>query len=538
MSLPVRPLGDAAAVVTFADGFDPDAVRRIRGFDRELFRRPFAGLVEAVPTLRSLVVHYDPRRLRYAELAERLGEIEATPEADEPGRLHEIPTRYGGEEGPDLQAVAAERGLTPDEVARRHAARTYSVLMMGFSPGFAYLGPLDETLNVPRLATPRVRVAPGSVAVAGRMSAVYPHSSAGGWRLIGRTDVALFDPGVYPPAVLAPGDRVRFVPVDRLGTPPAAVPPPAHETGLEACFEVVEPGFTSVQDLGRPGWRRYGVPVGGAMDAGALRRANQAVGNTPSAAGLECTLSGPTLRFLTACQLCVTGADLGAILDRADLGAWPVPLERRFLARPGHTLRFVAPRQGCRAYVAVEGGVAVPLILGSRSTAVGAGFGGLEGRLLRAGDVLRRGRPSRARAEGDGAPRLIPRDGVTTLRVVHGPELGDLDAASAARLFDTDFPVTATSDRAGQRLGGPPLQALRTFEILSDGTPEGTVQVPPDGHPIVFGPDGATVGGYMRAVSVIAADQDQLGQTVPGRSSLRFVPVSVEEAQDAARERP
>ena len=126
--------------------------------------------------------------------------------------LHELPVRYGGDDGPDLESVAEEVGHSPADVVELHAATTYEVLFLGFAPGFAYLGELEPPLVVPRLATPRPRVPAGSVAIAGPMTAVYPHASAGGWRLLGRTDALLFDPGATPPARLRPGDRVRFVP--------------------------------------------------------------------------------------------------------------------------------------------------------------------------------------------------------------------------------------------------------------------------------------------------------------------------------------
>jgi KipI family sensor histidine kinase inhibitor len=164
----------------------------------------------------SVLVPFDPERLDAAGVRrlveDALGAIRDGPATPAVGSLHEVPVRYGGDDGPDLEAVAAEVGLRPSEVVELHAGTVYEVLFLGFAPGFAYLGEVHARLVVPRLATPRVRVPAGSVAIAGAMTAVYPQASPGGWRILGRTDTVMFDPGAAPPARFRPGDRVRFVP--------------------------------------------------------------------------------------------------------------------------------------------------------------------------------------------------------------------------------------------------------------------------------------------------------------------------------------
>jgi KipI family sensor histidine kinase inhibitor len=161
-------------------------------------------------------VPFDPRAVAAADVEARLAHaLDTMPETVDPrpeAPFHELAVRYGGDDGPDLEPVAEEVGLSPADVVELHAAATYEVLFLGFAPGFAYLGELVPALVVPRLATPRSRVPAGSVAIAGPMTAVYPHATAGGWRLLGRTDALLFDPADAPPARLRPGDRVRFVP--------------------------------------------------------------------------------------------------------------------------------------------------------------------------------------------------------------------------------------------------------------------------------------------------------------------------------------
>jgi len=206
--------GDAALVVEFGDAIDLEINRRVHALARVLAENPLPGLGEAVPSYRSLLVHYDPLQLAHAEVESFVTEaLQRCEDAllPEP-RLVEIPTIYGGEHGPDIGFVAEHNGLTVEEVIRFHSEATYTVYMLGFTPGFPYLGGLPEALATPRLETPRQRVPAGSVGIAGAQTGVYPLATPGGWRLIGWTPVVLFDPARTPPAFLQPGDQVRFVP--------------------------------------------------------------------------------------------------------------------------------------------------------------------------------------------------------------------------------------------------------------------------------------------------------------------------------------
>lgn len=210
----ILPVGEAAFTVEFGDAVDETLNRQVHALDAALRERPVPGLVETVPTYRSLLVMYDPQvshadamRAALTEVLPTLSTVDA-PE----GRLVEITVRYGGEWGPDLADVAAHCGLSTEAVIELHAQPVYTVAMLGFAPGFAYLLGLPEALATPRLATPRVRVPPGSVGIAGAQTGVYALSTPGGWRIIGRMDLALFDPGRAEPFALRAEDRVRFVP--------------------------------------------------------------------------------------------------------------------------------------------------------------------------------------------------------------------------------------------------------------------------------------------------------------------------------------
>ncbi len=207
------PLGDSALSLELGAGIDPQLNARVHALAAQLMAAPLPGVREVTPTYAALLVHYDPLLLDYAAVRDwALGLAVDLPE-EVPGleRVIEIPVRYGGEDGPDLDFVARHTGLTPAEVVRIHTSAEYRVYMMGFTPGFAYLGGLDARIAAPRLETPRTLIPAGSVGIAGLQTGIYPLASPGGWRLIGRSGLRLFDPAADPPCRLAPGDVVKFV---------------------------------------------------------------------------------------------------------------------------------------------------------------------------------------------------------------------------------------------------------------------------------------------------------------------------------------
>jgi inhibitor of KinA len=207
--------GDAGLVVEFGDTIDPAINRRVRELFLAIERVGLDGVRDLVPTYRSLLISYDPLRTNVDVLRGQLANLEAhladTPVP--PPRVVEIPTAYGGEFGPDLPFVAEHNHLTVDEVVAIHAGTDYLVYMMGFSPGFTYLGGMSERIATPRLETPRTAIPAGSVGIAQQQTGIYPVESPGGWRLIGRTPVSLFDPSRHPPVVVDAGDYIRFAPI-------------------------------------------------------------------------------------------------------------------------------------------------------------------------------------------------------------------------------------------------------------------------------------------------------------------------------------
>ena len=304
-------------------------------------------------------------------------------------------------------------------------------------------------------------------------------------------------------------------------------------------IEVLSPGpQSSLQDLGRHGFQRYGVGPAGAMDDWSHRLANLLVGNAPGEATLEITLLGPTLRFHEAALIAITGADFSARLnDQAVTPGWPLRVTA------GSLLAFGRRHLGCRAYLAVRGGYAVAPVMGSRSTALRAGFGGFEGRALRKGDRLAIGPSSDVAARLPPTPPTgfvsaeCPAPGPVPLRVLMGQQWAQFSADAQQRLLSEAYVVHRNSDRMGYRLSGSPLALRAPLEMISEAVAFGTVQVPPDGQPIVLMADRQTTGGYPKIANVLSIDLPRLAQAVPG-DTLRFSLSTLAEARalDAARE--
>ena len=217
MSYPqIKITGDTSVAVVFGNEISTDINTRIRAFDEALAEEQIDGVYETVPTYCSLTIHYAPEKIRYDELKERLEALLAV--SHKAQKLNtivmEIPVVYGGEYGPDLETVAAHNGMSPEDVIRIHSGAEYLIYMLGFTPGFSYMGGMDESIATPRLKTPRVLIPAGSVGIAGKQTGIYPIDSPGGWQLIGRTPVKLYDAHRDTPILLDAGLHVKFIPID------------------------------------------------------------------------------------------------------------------------------------------------------------------------------------------------------------------------------------------------------------------------------------------------------------------------------------
>ena len=300
-------------------------------------------------------------------------------------------------------------------------------------------------------------------------------------------------------------------------------------------LHLIEPGLlTTVQDRGRYGYQRYGVPVSGAMDEFALRMANVLVGNDQGAAALEITVQGPTIEFLAPTWIAITGADLSATIDERTVSLW-----ESVQVHAGIVLAFGDPRDGMRAYLAVRGGIDVPIVMGSRSTYLKGRFGGLQGRALRKGDRL----STLPLDRSDFVPKRLPKNytaplygGSHRLRVITGPQQDAFDRGALSAFLGSRYKVSSQSDRMGYALDGPKIEHRDGADIISDGNPPGAIQVPGDGVPRILLADRGTTGGYTKIATVITSDLSKLAQALPAHA-IAFRQVSLQEAQDALRER-
>ncbi|WP_424768444.1 biotin-dependent carboxyltransferase family protein [Paenibacillus sp. sgz302251] len=309
-------------------------------------------------------------------------------------------------------------------------------------------------------------------------------------------------------------------------------------------ISVLQPGMlSSIQDLGRFGYQKHGVIVSGAMDAYSLRTANLLVGNEEAEAALEMTLMGPSLLLKEDTLLAITGGDLSPTLNKQ-----PVPMWRPLYVKAGSVLEFGACKSGCRAYLAVAGGYHIPVVMGSKSTYLRAGIGGYEGRALKEGDelalqpmteqnirLMRRlqkeaGSRSVAFTPWYAEGSILQQTGDITVRVTRGSQFEQFDDPSRQRFYSQPFQITPQSDRMGYRLSGPALQLKESLEMISEGVCLGTIQVPPDGNPIILLADRQTAGGYPSIAQVAAVDIAVIAQMKPGQK-LTFQEITVKEAE-------
>ena len=491
------------------------------------------GVRELVPAARTLLIHFDPHRIDAPALraAVEALQIEARPASA--GARVEIPVRYDGQ---DLAGVAALLGITVAELIERHTGQDWSVAFCGFAPGFAYLSGGHPSLQVPRHATPRTRVPAGSVALAGGFAAVYPDATPGGWQLLGTTALKMWDLARSPPALLQPGMRVRFVAVGPDAIAAGPLPPgpggPERESAPERpgdtgpALVVHATGMlTLVQDAGRPGQAAQGVSAAGALDQGAMRRANRLVGNAPGLPVLEALHGGLQLRCEGRAVVAVTGASGPLELVRADGRAAPVPRHAALILTEGDVLRLGQPTAGLRSYVAVRGGFAVAPVLGSASRDTLTKLGPPA---LTAGQRLPIGAAPAGSAVGapDRSPPPLPRAGDTvTLDVVLGPRADWCTPDAVALLAAQPWRVTPQQDRVGMRLlGEQPLARTQTQELPSEGTVTGAIQVPASGQPVLFLADHPLTGGAP-VIGCVAAHHLDLAAQIPPGAWIRFRPL-------------
>jgi antagonist of KipI len=295
-------------------------------------------------------------------------------------------------------------------------------------------------------------------------------------------------------------------------------------------FKVLKPGLqTTVQDLGRYGFREFGVSPSGAMDPFSLQIGNLLVGNDLGEAALEATLIGPALLALQDVSIAICGGNLSPKINEQE-----IPLWKSSVIKKGQTLSFGKLKEGARTYISVAGGIDVPFVLNSKSTYLTGKFGGYEGRALKKGDILF-GNPL-TRRNRFLHTKLIPRyTNPLSVRVIIGPHTGNFTAAGLETFLTKEYSITAQSNRMGYQLTGPKIEHSSTADIISDAIPLGGIQVPASGQPIILMAEHQTTGGYSRIGTVISADIHRLAQAQPG-TKVRFREIDMQTAQDLLTE--
>lgn len=417
-------------------------------------------------------------------------------------KTHTLPIVF---DGPDLDDVAMALKSSPDEIVQSLVNTDFSVELVGFLPGFGYLGPLDSRLVLPRRKTPRPRVAAGSLGIAGEFAGIYPFASPGGWNLVGRSiGPSVFDANREGPFLFAAGDQVRFCSV-----PAADVSPANEERSAEKNAPVVSSAFVvesapvcaTIQDAGRIGRLHSGMTASGPLDPETFAQANLAVGNVATEAALEIPLGRLAMRAL---------GNLVISLD----GDKPISL--------GDGERFEVPETSTAVrYLAFRGGIDVPPVLGSYATLLVARLGGYHGRPLRKRDIV----PIADRIVGEcrmNSRAVHESVDIAEIVIDPGPHQQRFSREAMDVLLSATYSVSALADRVGVRLDGPKIPRTGGDSALPVPMIRGAMQIATDGTPIVFSPDHPTTGGYPVLAVVRRSSWGDFARRRPG-SAIRFI---------------
>ena len=532
--------------VQFNQKICPEVNGQISAFVKsfECIAKNIPGVLEIVPTYCSVSIYFDEKiceasllKRHAQELIKELAAAEVS--AADSAKTVTIPVCYEDEDfAPDLEKVALHANLTKEEVIKIHSSSDYLIYMMGFLPGFPYLGGMDPRLETPRLETPRTKIPAGSVAIGGAQTGLYPVESPGGWNIIGRTPLKLFDMKRKPFFLYEAGDKIRFEPITREefdnfdeskwlaqmaegddGTSgDSAASKEVYECG--GGLKILDPGLlTTVQDLGISGFKKYGIGQSGAMDQISFALANEICGNEKNAACLETTLAGPSIRFVTACDFAITGA----IFENATLDGVGIQMNKKISAKAGSVLNCGFATKGLRSYIAFTGGLLVPKVFGSSSTNLKSKIGGYMGRKLLADDQLAIGfnkRNLKSLGKEVVAKEFIKNKDVLVLDCIKSSQFESFQKRIVKRFTDSIYTVSAESDRMGIRFAGQSLECGNT-DIISDAIPFGAVQITSAGLPVVMAADRQTTGGYAKIACVTKASMCRLAQALPG-TKVRF----------------
>ena len=554
----VTPLGDRALLIELDQRIDLEINSQVIALHKRLSGLSHDAILWCTPAFCSLGIGYDPSMISYADLVSLVQQqfdlVEDT--AEHQPAVVRIPVCYSASCGIDLEHVAATTGLSIKQIVQLHSAKTYHAFMLGFLPGFAYLGSVDPSLQVNRQTEPRLKVAAGSVGLAGEQTGIYPCEAPGGWQIIGRTPVPLIGPDDASQFLISPGDQVQFYPIDEAefdamhlqhktvehgaqhSQPKEKIVTSSNRDSISLHFKTA--GLrTSVQDFGRTGYQHFGIPSGGVMDRFSATIANRIVGNDDHASLIEITLMGPQIEFSGDCQIAITGANLTPQLD-----GQPIPMWETVSVKGEQRLSFGTRQTGCRCYLAIAGDFDEPRWLGSVSPAPpGANpttdFRSLKGQTVSVAVApqikIKRSfpadqRPSCLTLERQGSLEYI-------VPMMPGPEWGWFSEHQQAAFLAHRFKILPNSNSMGYRLSSflegnvgsetvdskPVDSEPDDFKqsMISSAVMPGVIQVTPNGQSILLMRDAQTTGGYPRIGVVCHTSLDEVAQLCPG-DLIRF----------------
>lgn len=469
-------------------------------------------------------------------------------------KVVEIPVCYDVSLGIDLIEMSLEKKMSITDIIAAHTSKLYRVYLIGFLPGFPYMGIVDESIATPRKKSPRTKIEAGNVGIADAQTGIYPSDSPGGWNIIGKTPLKMFDAKKEYPVFLQPGDDVQFKQISleqfrelkeesEKTNEKLELSQPSPSTSI---LSVIKSGTAdSIQDLGRFGFQHLGINPTGVMDRIAAQTANFLVGNVADEAVLECHFPACSIVFHKSILIAISGGDFTPTLDEKE-----IKLNTPIYVQRGATLNFKKWKNGARTYIAVKNGFEIEKWLGSYSTNLKANAGGFNGRNLKKDDQIKVksdshdvGLKMKSEKQDDSFfnfhfsifPWHVEIDNLYAfeeIEILVGNDFETLTDGSQQKLFSNEFLITMRSDKMGYRLLSDPLiMKNENRSLLSSGVTLGTMQLLPTGQIIILMSDHQTTGGYPKIGHVASASFAALAQT-PINKKIRFKLINIEEAEE------
>lgn len=484
----VRFINEQTIMIYFENKISEETYRNVTAMVRWIREKEILEIQDIVPSYRAVLIYFDEQAITSSKLIENL-ELNKFNEknvhaVNQTNRIIKIPVQYGGTYGPDIEEVAKHNRITVEQVIEKHTSKPYLIYMLGFMPGFPYLGGLDEQLHTPRRNQPRLKIHAGSVGIANNQTGLYPSDSPGGWQIIGRTPLKVFSSEREPMSMYEAGEWIQFYAID--------------EQKFIQIERDISDGNFNVDD-----W-----------------------------VVIEYTLIGPTIQFNTQNTFVITGGSINASLNNKTISMNSV-----ILAEKGDILKIGAITKGARGYLTFGHSINVPSIAESYATHTRSSIGGFKGRKLLADDVItvkinndfKENIGKTIHLQDD----LLPENNI--IHILQGPQFEAFSEEARAKIVNHPYLITEQSDRMGYRLEGDSVAPINQADIISEPVALGSVQVPNDGQPIILLNDKQTIGGYTKIATVCKFDLPKLAQMKP-QDTIQFKWISFQEAVDKNRE--